>query len=391
MDPIDILNEYKTDIQQLFRSELRILILLALYGSDKSLKELEIITGRAPTSIITKTKLWIDYGFVQKSNNGYILTTAGHITTLHLISLIKLINVHTEGNYLEKRHNITHIEDDTSDLIRFYLYNKEITNSILRSNILLNILLSLEDGKKTQDSLKDIIDCTSPVLTSKIRQLETYSLIKKDLNCFSLTSNGVEIKEEIKKFIVTVAAMIKHKIYWKMHIIDELPDFALYSLGNFICTKEVHDTPEEPFKNYENWMMIINECEYLHSVSNYIIPGVAEAIAKKVYASVPMEIIISGQVAQKILEDPYIEHMKDLGKYPHMQIYVIDIPRSVSFTITDKCFTIKFSMKNPDYFDTSSGLVSRSEEAREWGERLFQHYKSDAVPFPEYYKQQLNE
>ena len=391
MDPIEILNEYRTDIQQLFRSELRILILLALYGSDKSLKELEIITGRAPTSIITKTKLWIDYGFVQKSNNGYIMTTAGHITTLHLISLIKLINVHTEGNYLENSHKITHIEDDTSDLIRFYLYNKEITNSILRSNILLNILLSFEDGKKTQDSLKDIIDCTSPVLTSKIRQLETYSLIKKDLNSFSLTSNGVEIKEEIKKLIVTVAILIKHKNYWKTHIIDELPDFALYRLGDIISTKEVHDTPEEPFKNYENWMTIIKEAEYLHSISNYTIPGVAKVIAEKFFESAPMEIVVSRQVAQKLSEEPYIRFMKDLGKFPHVQVYVYDIPRTVSFTITDKCFTIKFSMKNPDYFDTSSGLVSRSEEAREWGERLFQHYKFDAVPLPEYYKQQLNE
>jgi len=65
---------------------------------------------------------------------------------------------------------------------------------------------------------------------------------------------------------------------------------------------------------------------------------------------------------------------------------VADVPDSFSFTVTDKCFTMKFNMKNTSVFDSAQGLVSSSEEARAWGEQLFNHYKKQSVPIMEYLK-----
>ncbi|MCK4269853.1 MAG: DUF1724 domain-containing protein, partial [Methanogenium sp.] len=148
----------------------------------------------------------------------------------------------------------------------------------------------------------------------------------------------------------------------------------------------VQDTAENPFKNYQNWMRIIADAEYLHGISNYIIPSLADALATRFIEGIPGEVIQTREVAKKLFQEPYIRYTKDLESYPNVRLLVADVPDSFSFTVTDKCITIKFNMKNNSLFDSSQGLVSSSEEARVWGERLFNHYKKQSIPIMEYLK-----
>lgn len=389
MGAIVVFNEYKGEIQQLFRSELRIIILLALCQDGRSLPELEKITSSASSAIINKSKLWMDHGFVEKNDNKYELTDTGGIITGKIISLLQLFDSFANSEYRETDQKEAEASPDPTALIKLYHDNMEFANEIFSSPIMMTLLLHLSESAKTRDQLKEITGSTSPVITPKLRWLKTNSIIEEDDDEFRLTLKGQAFVKEFEGFIFTSATLIKHSGFWKAHIISQLPDFALDSIGDLVYTNEVHDTPEEPFKNYENWMKIIAEAENLHSISNYATPGVSDAIAKRAMEGVPMDIVISGELAMKIFEEPYIKYMKDYENYPHMQWFIANFPRIVSFTVTDKCFTIKFSGNTVDAFDTSSGLVSRSKEAREWGERLFQHYKSSAIPIRQFIMEQI--
>lgn len=370
MATVKILNVYNKEIYQLFRAESRIMVLLSLYNESKSLSEIEKLTEIASSSVITNSKLWIDYGLVQKNNNNYNLTTMGQIITLKIISLLKCL-------YPRDSDEDSGVNEY---FLRLYYLKKDTINEIMRSHITIELLLHLENGVNTRKNIKNMTGATTQVISSKIKWLVSQSFITEDNQGIRFTPSGTALIAEIKTIIFTYAAIIKHKDYWKVHLLKELPDFALQSIGDLVYTKEIHDTPEKPFQNYENWMNMIGEAEYLHSISNYATPNVSDAITKRVIEGVPMDIIISPSLAQEIFTEKYKKNMKILEDCPNLRWFVCEIPRIFGVTVTDKCFTIKFSFNNLDYFDTSAGLLSRSKEAREWGERLFNYYKARAVP-----------
>lgn len=59
-------------------------------------------------------------------------------------------------------------------------------------------------------------------------------------------------------------------------------------------------------------------------------------------------------------------------------------PDTFSMTVTDKTLIIRFSSVIDGAFDTSRGLVSTSEEAINWGKKLYEHYQKDAIPICDY-------
>lgn len=378
MESLGILKDYGKEIHLLFGSGLRLRIGLLLTGGGLSIEELTGISGSAKSSVINYTKPLIGFGLIRRDEGHYSLTTTGIVIYKKILRLFCFFDLTGEDSLRdhelsEKIRKIHHDPKGSREIIK-----------IMRSAILMKILCLLGNGDRDRKELRSILEISSPALTPKLRLLENTGLIINNEYTYSLTGEGRIFWSKVSDFILCAGTIFRHREYLTNHMIEEIPDFALESLGDLYETVHIYDTAEAPFKNYENWMKIISEAKYMHSISNYCSMPVSDAIARKVYADdLTIDVIVSEKVGRELFRDPYTNYTKDLPVYTNVRLHVADIPSSFGLTVSDKCFTIKFSYRDQKTFDTSNGLVSRSKKAREWGERIYRYYLSGSLPVPD--------
>jgi len=332
-------------------------------------------TGSSTSNITTRIKILREKGFLEKSGMLYTLTSIGSILLSSVNAFIGAVDL----------CNPEHLkQDETLDAHDLYFRNKKEAQSIFRSGLTTTILLALHDGDKTRYGLREVTGSSSVALSPKLAWLREKMIIQERGHDYLLTRTGKVIASRMEEYILTSVAINKHLDYWKGHTLDWMPDSARKTFYKLANTEFIYDTSDDIYKNMENSIDIITEAKYFHGVSNYTIPIIAEVVAERVYQGIDFEVVISPEVAKKIIEPLYSEKTQYLDKYENIKFFVGDFPRMFGFTVTDKSFTFKLMSKNCKFFDTSQGLVSKAPEARLWGERLFQHYKQQSMPVQQF-------
>jgi len=390
MHDIILYKKSASTIKAIHNSGITLKILLLLNAGKQNISDLQTGIKRNPASILTKINHLKDMGLI-KGRKNYSLTNSGRIVTIKIVELVRtyaVINHQGDGNESIPPNNMDSNLDSQSTVncLELYLKNKNCIQTIHRSTLIIQIMLALINGGKTRSQLRDITGSGSPALTPKINWMLNGDLIQESGYEYTLTPNGKILAHKTREFIRVISMFDRHKDYWNSHSLENLPEYAISTIHELYEIVLVQDTAENPFKNYQNWMRIITDAEYVHSISNYVIPSLADALSTRFIEGLPGEVILTSEVAKKLFQEPYTRYTKDLESYPNLRMLVADVPDSFSFTVTDKCFTIKFNMKNNSLFDSSQGLVSSSEEARAWGEQLFNHHKKQSVPIMEYLK-----
>jgi len=385
-----LFNQYQKEIKTLFNSGINIKILFHLYNNPGSVSEISSATGSGKSPVFQKIKFLVESGFIDSDNGIYSLTTIGRIIAGKIA-------------YITEDFCKNIYPDITPEIIAEYKDNKPVfilngskafdtvledIQTVFRSAYSVNMLFSLKDGRINRDELKEALGikgAKTSTYTSKINWLISRGIIIEDVYDYYLKPGYEDKPLIIEEFIKTLLVLFKHGHYLNSHIIEDLPQFALENIGDLINTHYVCDTPDEPFKNFENWMQIISESEYMYSISNYATSGVLDPIGKKLCKDSKLNVIVNRDVASKIFEEPFIKYTKYMSKRDNVKFMVADFPETLGMTVTDKCFTIKFSGTD-GAFDTSRGLVSRSDEAKKWGMALYDYYKKDAVHVLDYIK-----
>ena len=366
---------YLSDIQFLFVSDLAMQMMLLMGENGRTIPDFVEKTGSSTSNITTRIKILREKGFLEKSGTLYTLTSIGSIFLSSVNAFIGAVDLCHPENLKQ---------DETLDAHDLYLRNKKEAQSILRSGLTTTILLALHDGDKTRYELREITGSSSVALSPKLAWLREKIIIQERGHDYQLSRTGKVIASRMEEYILTSVALNKHIDYWKGHALDWIPDSARKTFYKLANTEFIYDTPDDIYKNMENFIDIITEAKYLHAVSNYTIPLIAEVVAERVYQGIDFEVVISPEVAQKIIEPPFSEKTQYLDKYENIKFFVGEFPRMFGFTVTDKSFTIKMMTKDCKVFDTSQGLVSTASEARMWGERLFQHYKQQSMPVQQF-------
>ena len=366
---------YLSDIQFLFVSDLAMQMMLSMGDSGKTIPELVKITGSSTSNITTRIKILRGKGLLKKNDPLYTLSSIGSILISSVIAFIGAVALCNPD-----RQN----QDEEGNIRDLYLLNKREAQSILRSGLTTTILLALHDGDKTRYDLREITGSSSVALSPKLGWLREKKIIQERGHDYQLSRTGKVIASRMEEYILTSVAINKHLDYWTTHTLDWMPDSARNTFYKLADTEIIYDTPDDIYKNLENFIDIINEAKYLHTVSNYTIPVIAEAVTKKISQGMEFEAVVTPDVAQKLIGLPYSETPLEMDNYPTMNFLVAEFPSLFGFTVTDKSFTFKVMSKDCKFFDTSQGLVSKSPEARLWGERLFQHYKQQSIPIRQY-------
>jgi predicted transcriptional regulator len=367
-------DRYGQEIRKLFYSSISIKILLAMNGGPVAKTGLCAQTGNAPAALQAKLRRLQEGGLVRRENGLYALTAAGRLLAPKIASLIGRFAGEPAGEG----------GMPPPEMLAVYGEHMNGIHMVLRSSLLTLMLLLLDGEPVARDRIREAVGCSSPNFRSNIKKLIDAGMVREEGRRFSLTPAGSAIAGGLRDAILTHAVVAEHRVFWEQHSLDHVPAAALDTIGDLIGADLIGDDATNSYLNFELFLRIVAEADCMHGISGWANPTIADAISERVVAGVPVEIVISPELALHLIQKPYGEKVEALAGYPNLKFLVTDLPISVGLTVTDKCISCGLYCLDGVTYDPLHDLYCRRPEAIAWGERLFQHYKRRSIPILEF-------
>jgi predicted transcriptional regulator len=260
-----------------------------------------------------------------------------------------------------------------------YEQNQKFIHSIFSSRLKIQILLTLLSEHPPLSRLREITGSTSQALIPKIRSLESQMLIESRNSGYFLTPLGKAVAMEVSDFVNLMSGIIHHKEFWAIHDLSGIPDEFLQRIGELQDSEVKLDTQVDIMHVYSHFLKIVREAAYIHGISSIMSPGLAETVAERVVAGVPVELVVNTQVISLLAKEPYIGQIKQLLKFQNFKVWVTSEELKVGITVTDKYLSVGLFKNDSNLYDSSTDLFSQVPDAIRWGEDLFSYYRDRSV------------
>ena len=155
---------------------------------------------------------------------------------------------------------------------------------------------------------------------------------------------------------------------------DSIPAGTVYNVK--------FDTTDNMFHVYTHFVTILQQAAYIHGISSVMSPQVADVLSERIIGGVPVELIVSRNVAGGLRQEPFASKVQQLRPYGNFHIWITDEPLHLGITVTDKHLSLGLNSRANNVYDSSADLYSSDPKARDWAERLFQYYRTRSVPMP---------
>ena len=236
-----------------------------------------------------------------------------------------------------------------------------------------DILFMLQEEPKTLKEIKDYFKITSPEIIPQIRKLQKDNLIYQEGKKYFLTEVGEIVTESLNKLFRTLKVFEKDMEFWKEHTIGFPEEFRmrLYELGDYMITKS---SPTEIFKPHDEYVKNVLKSKRIKGVSPVLHPEYTKQFLMMAKTGIPISIILTREVLEKIKEKHEAELVKVLG-YKNAQVMICNEKIAVAFTVTDFFFSMRLFLKDGTY-DFYKNIISNEKSALNWGEDLFSYYEN---------------
>ena len=245
--------------------------------------------------------------------------------------------------------------------------------SIFSSRLKIQILLSAAGGPKNLSELRDVTGSTSQAIIPKIRSLEHLSLLEPCDHRYGITPLGRVLVTKIGDLVMTMGELMQHREFWATHDIEGIPQPFLSQVGDLISSDVKFDTTDNMFHVYTHFVSILQQAGYIHGISSFMNPQIADVLSERIFAGVPVELVVSRSIAEGLMQEPFLNKIQQLKSYKNFRIWMVDEPLNLGITVTDKNLSLGLNKKINAVYDSSADMHSNDPQAREWAERLFQY------------------
>jgi predicted transcriptional regulator len=390
MPDISVYQQIAPRIQAVFRSELVLHIIFALYGGTKTLPLLSKEISSSTNVLLPKIKVLEEKGLVTRREGWISLTSIGAIVASKTdTDIIRVLA--SRASMFEKGHFAEDPELATctgagegsagADIIPdLYRRHKGEIHRILRSRLLTLLLLVLNHGERTRDELKAITGTSSQNLRPRLRFLIEEEFVEERMHAYALTPYGKVVAENLKDFILTAAVVIRFKQFWNAHAMEGLPGFAVDTLGELIGGSIISDPDHRAFSAYTHMMERIREAESLAIVTSCAHPDMLEAAAEKAAGGMALDLIITPELERELDHAFSPSLIRRLAGCPGVRMAVAGVPLRGCFLLSDDCLNFGLYFVEEDLYDSLRFFYDTSEEGRCWGRRLIEYYRDHSLP-----------
>lgn len=292
------------------------------------------------------------------------------IIKLYVQNACKLTNyIYDAGDSGVERKNI-------SDEVK--MKRKTNIQDILRlavcSDLRMNILIGLNDGKKSLGGLRDELNISSTTAIHALRELEKGNLVFQDSHRnYSLTKIGRVIALKLIDFSDAIEILKKLERFWLEHDLSGIPDNLLEKVGWLKNSTLLEAKATDIFLVHTTYIDMITRAKEIKGISPIFVPEFSSIFKTLVTEkNVDVQLVVTEGVLNKIdkaiLENIHSEKLK---------LYMMKEDAKVAATLTDYYFSLGFFNLDGTY-DWNRDLISYDEKGIEWGRELFDWYLKQA-------------
>jgi predicted transcriptional regulator len=259
----------------------------------------------------------------------------------------------------------------------------EEIQSVYRSRLLIQMLLSLYEGDKTLAQLREVTGSTSQAIIPKIRILESADYITMIEYEYRLSPLGRILAGKIYDHVRTTGSIKRHQQFFSTHHLEGIPAPFLSDIGDLYDSRIISDTNVEIFNVFFNFIKMVDEGFRICILSPISSPAHTEAVARRVAEGIPVELVVGKDLAHQLFQPGYIETIQPvLEQGKNLRILVTEKRIPVGLTVTDKGLSLGLYKNDGITYDTTTDLFSHDPAAVAWGQRLFDYYQKDARKLP---------
>jgi predicted transcriptional regulator len=249
---------------------------------------------------------------------------------------------------------------------------------ILKSGIRLKILISLREGPQLIREIRKEHNLSFATISNNMKLLQERHMVNKLNESYQLSQLGELKLNQVLEFMKSMKLTKDFEDLWLNHDLTGIPDDFINDMGVLRDSGMVRSDNKDVFKPYTEFYKVINNANRIKGVTPFFNPAdydLFNSISKK---DVKIDLITTDEVLQQIVK---MTNFKDLLKeintlFKHnLTFWRYDGEITIGFTVTDQCISLGLLNENGSY-DQNRDLINRSDEAREWGERLFDYYLS---------------
>ena len=249
----------------------------------------------------------------------------------------------------------------------------DIIHLALCSDLRRSILVFLSDGKKSLGDLRENLNVSSTTAIHALRDLEKHNLTFQDHERnYQLTTIGTVVTYEITDFSNTAEALARAKELLLEHDISGIPTSLLKKVGCLKDATVIAIDSTDLYKIHNIFMNSLRGVKEINGISPIFVSDYPTVFEEILGHQVEVQLIVTADVLEKVVQATDKESLRRaLDK--NLKLYIIKQDPRVAFTSTDKFIFLGLYNLNGSY-DLSKLLMSKSNEAIEWGRMLFEHY-----------------
>ncbi len=257
---------------------------------------------------------------------------------------------------------------------------EEILRLLSCSDLRNNLAQTLRNGKKmTLSELSEHVGASSPAAAHALRELGKVHITHQDeKRNYSLTNIGEIVTRKLEEINVAITTLSENREFWLEHDLSDVPKHLLDKMGHLADSTVLSSTPSDLFKTFSTMFTLLENAQEIHAISPIFVEDFPIEFDKLVGENKDIELIVTPDVLDAILRTSDRKELENALK-KNLKIFKIEKQPNFAATVTDYFFFIGF-FKTDGQFDWSSGLLSYSPDALEWGQELFAYYVERAQP-----------
>ncbi len=261
---------------------------------------------------------------------------------------------------------LNHYEDVKSDI-------KFVTTSSVRTNI----ILSLNEGDKDLNTLKNELNLESSAALHALKKLKGQNIIIKKENEYSLSSLGKLYAVKSENLFKSFYTIKKYEKIWLDHWINGIPKNLLKEIKCLNNSFLVESTPTDIIRPHSYYTELINRAHKIKGISPIFYYPYVDIYKNALKRNANVDLILTPLILDKMVETAGTKILRDILSSNDFNLYKIDEDIKIAITVTENFLSIGL-FSTEGLYDATINLISYDAGAIKWGNKLFKYYLDKA-------------
>lgn len=238
----------------------------------------------------------------------------------------------------------------------------------------------MKQEPKSLAGLRTSIHARDTSVLHAMKELESQKLASRDTlaHSYSLTSIGRMYAAMLDQLLGASNVLSEMEDFWLHHDVSGIPEHLLMGIHTLNSATVVRTTASDLDAIHGRYLELLKGSKRVDGVSPVFHPDFVAAIAEILGEGAQLRVIITKQVLDRVREEvklrDLVRYVKRIVINRNLQTYVRE-GLKVGLTVTDNFLSLGLFTLDGAY-DYSVDVMSSHPKALEWGEMLFEYYRS---------------